>query len=119
MLTFDFAQKFAREWIASWNAHDLNAVLAYYSADFVIETPMTLLMKPNSQGKLANKEAVKAYWTIGLQRIPDLEFKLLDVLIGMNTLTIYYLNKATKNKAAEMLFFNEELQVCKSFVHYS
>ncbi|RDC64198.1 hypothetical protein AHMF7616_02810 [Adhaeribacter pallidiroseus] len=94
-------------------------MLAHYTADFVIETPLALLLVDESNGRLASKEAVKAYWEMGLKKIPNLEFKILNVLTGINALTIYYLNKATNQKAAEILFFNEDRKVCKAFVHYS
>ena len=34
------AQSFAAEWVAAWNAHDIDAVLAHYADDFTMTTPM-------------------------------------------------------------------------------
>jgi hypothetical protein len=39
---------------------------------------------------------------------------MLDVLIGVNSLSIYYLNTATNKKAIEIMSFNNELKVNKS-----
>ena len=33
-LTHEFARRFAEEWIAAWNAHDLERILAHYTDDF-------------------------------------------------------------------------------------
>jgi hypothetical protein len=40
MLTRDFAEHFAADWIAAWNAHDLEHILAHY-ADFGMSSPYT------------------------------------------------------------------------------
>ena len=34
------AQAFAEEWVAAWNAHDLERILAHYRDDFEIITPI-------------------------------------------------------------------------------
>jgi ketosteroid isomerase-like protein len=119
MITELFAKKFAQEWVDSWNSHDLARILSHYTADFVFESPMALKLVPQSGGVLNGKEAIAAYWTIGLERIPDLHFELLDLLIGVNGLTIYYFNKANGKKTAEVFFFNQAGKVEKSFAYYS
>jgi ketosteroid isomerase-like protein len=119
MVTESFAKDFATAWAASWNSHDLDDILSHYSEDFSIETPMALKLVPESGGKIHGKSNVKAYWEIGLQRIPDLHFEILDVLTGINSMTIYYLNTATGRKSAENLFFNPDMKVSRAFVMYS
>ena len=119
MIIEAFAKQFADEWVHSWNSHDLDLVLSHYEEDFTIETPMALKLVPESQGVLKGKENIRPYWEIGLQRIPDLHFEILDVLIGIDSLTIYYLNTATGRKSAENLFFNENKKVIRAFVMYS
>jgi len=118
-MTREFAISFAEEWIAAWNAHDLDRVLSHYTDDFCITTPMAVKLLPGSDGTVKGKAAVRAYWAIGLERIPDLEFRLLDLLTGINGLTVYYVNTATNKRSAEQLFFNEDLKVVRAAVHYS
>ena len=119
MLTLEFAGAFAEEWIAGWNAHDLTRILRHYTDDFTIETPMAAKLLPGNKGLVAGKENTKAYWTIGLERIPELRFEMLDLLVGINGLTIYYVNTATGKRSAEMLHFNDRQLVEKVVVHYS
>ncbi len=119
MISTEFALDFAEEWIAGWNAHDLERVLRHYTDDFTIETPMAAKLLPANTGFVAGKENIKAYWATGLQRIPDLRFEMLDLLTGIDGLTIYYLNTATGKRSAEMLHFNGRGLVDKVVVHYS
>jgi hypothetical protein len=118
-LTTDFAQSFSQKWIAAWNSHNLEDVLDFYSEDCIIESPLAAIILPQSHGRLAGKEAVRAYWTLGLKQNPDLEFKLLDFLPGIGSLAIYYENVPGGKRAVEILVFNEEGKVGKTFVYKS
>ncbi len=118
MITQHFAYKFTEEWIAAWNSHNLDNILCHYTDDFSLETPMALKIVPESGGILKGKEAIRAYWAKGLELIPELFFEVYEVLIGINGLTIYYINRATEKKSAEVFFFNDAGKVTKSFVYY-
>ena len=39
LLTNEFANHFAEDWIAAWNADDLERVLAHYADDFEMSPP--------------------------------------------------------------------------------
>ncbi|PSR56361.1 nuclear transport factor 2 family protein [Adhaeribacter arboris] len=118
-MTEEFAKHFAAEWVASWNSHDLDRILEHYTNDFSITTPMALKIIPESNGVVAGKNKVRAYWEQGLKLIPNLHFEMIDVLVGMNGLTIYYRNTATGRKTVEVMFFNEQQKVEKAFAMYS
>ncbi len=90
MFTTDTANQFAQEWVAAWNSHHLDRILSHYAEDFTIETPMAILLYPQSKGLVVGKEEVRKYWQIGLERIPNLQFEIINVLLGVNGLTIYY-----------------------------
>jgi ketosteroid isomerase-like protein len=92
-MTASFAQpprEFAQRWIKAWNRHDLDAVLALFSDDFEFSSPFIREFAGEPSGKLTGKDAVRAYWRIGLSRLPDLHFELVDVLTGVDCLTILY-----------------------------
>ena len=36
MMEKGFAERFAKEWVAAWNSHDLERVLEHYEDDFEI-----------------------------------------------------------------------------------
>ncbi|PZF70925.1 nuclear transport factor 2 family protein [Taibaiella soli] len=109
---------FAQEWIAAWNAHDIEAVLSHYTDDFILSTPMAMKIVPESNGIVSGKAAVHSYWSQALKRIPDLHFRLIKVLTGINGLVIYYTNTATGKTSAEVLQLNQAGKVEKAFVFY-
>lgn len=81
----EFATGFAKDWVEAWNTHDIEKILAHYSEDFTIESPMAIKLYPQSNGIVVGKSEVRKYWTIGLERSPNLKFELLDLLMGINS----------------------------------
>lgn len=117
MIRKDFAEKFAVEWMESWNAHDLDRILSHYSNDFEMSSPLIAKVAGESSGVLKGKEQVGAYWAKALERIPDLEFKLLTVLFGVDTVTLYY--EGPRGLSAEVFHFNADLKVDRAQAHYT
>lgn len=112
------AQKFAQEWIKSWNSHQLEDILSHYSEDIEITTPMIKLALGVDNGSLKGKELVADYWQKALAKLPDLHFELYDVTMGVNSIALYYKSVMDK-KAMEVMFFDENGKVNKMFAHYT
>jgi predicted ester cyclase len=89
----DEAWDLARRWIAAWNAHDVDLIMTHYDAAVQLTSPVAahLLKKPD--GKVIGKANLRAYFERGLQAYPDLQFRLEDVLWGINSVILYYTNQ--------------------------
>jgi ketosteroid isomerase-like protein len=85
--------EFGRHWLAAWNSHDLEALLTHFAEDTVFTSPVAAQLLTDSNGVIHGKEALRAYWTEGLRRIPDLRFELVGVYAGINTIVINYRNQ--------------------------
>lgn len=118
-MTKEFAAAFARDWVGAWNEHDLEKILSHYSEDFTIESPMAVKLYPQSGGTVIGKTEVRKYWTIGLEKTPNLRFEILDVLVGVNSLGLYLFNTTSNKKSVELMSFNNEMKVNKAIVIYS
>lgn len=117
MISREFAEKFAAHWIDSWNRHDLNQILSHYTDDFEMSSPYIAQIAGEPSGKLKGKEAVRAYWTAALERMPTLRFELVQTLLGAESVTIYY--RGVRGMAAEVFFFDAKGEVVKSCAHYA
>ena len=111
MLNAEWARKFAAEWIAAWNAHDLERILSHYTDDFEMQSPLIVERLGVSSGVLQGKAAIRPYWEKGLAAQPPLHFELQETLLGIDTLAIYYLSTTRNRMVAEVLRFNEEGRV--------
>ena len=112
------AEKFAKEWIESWNSHNLEEILSHYSEDIEITTPMIKLAGGIDNGTLRGKDAVADYWKKALIKIPDLKFELIDVTESINPEALYYKSVMNK-KAIEVMFFDKKGKVNKMIAHYT
>jgi ketosteroid isomerase-like protein len=87
-----FAQRFATDWLDAWNSHDLERILVHFSDEVVFTSPFAVRIIEGSSGVLRGKEELRAYWSEGLRRIPDLHFEIEDLYLGVNTIVIHYRN---------------------------
>jgi hypothetical protein len=112
-----FAERFAKEWVAAWNSHDLERILSHYEDDFEMSSPIITALVGEPSGRLRGKTAVGAYWAKALQSIPNLRFEVLTALAGVNSITVYY--SGHRGLAAEVLHFGPSGKVREAFAHYA
>jgi ketosteroid isomerase-like protein len=110
MISESWARQFAEEWIAAWNAHDLERILSHYVDDFEMHSPLIIGRLGVPSGILKGKDAIRPYWAQGLAAQPPLHFELRDVLVGIDTLAIYYFSSTRNRMVAEVLRFNAQGQ---------
>ena len=110
------ARAFAEDWIAAWNAHDLDRILSRYASDVAFLSP--LAQKRVGNGRVEGLAALRSYWSGALAAQPGLKFELLDVLTGHACLTVLYRNHRGQT-AAETFEFRTDGKVVRSFACYS
>jgi ketosteroid isomerase-like protein len=116
-LTNSTARAFALEWVAAWNAHDIERVLSHYAEDVAFHSPYIAIFADEASGHLLGKAALRTYWTAALEKLPELRFELLDVLLGAGSLTVYY--RGHRGMVAETFFFSEDGKVQRATACYS
>ena len=116
-MTLEQAQAFAAEWVAAWNAHDIDAVLTHYTDDFAMTTPMIQKLLGIPSGTLQGKKAVGDYWRAALRKIPDLQFSIIETTCGVDVVSIYY-HAVLGRRAIETFFFNADGKVSKALATY-
>ena|SRR5579871_3871066 len=87
------AASIARRWLDAWNAHDVAAVVEHFAPDVVAASPLIDTRRPGSDGRLHGRDAVLAYYAEGVDLAPELHFELVDVLCGVDRVTIVYRNQ--------------------------
>ena len=118
MLTEAEARHIAGDWIAAWNAHDLDRILEHYAHDVEFVSPFAVRLLGDPTGTIRGKEALRAYFGRALESYPELTFELFHVLCGVNSLTLYY--RSVKNLlAAEVMEFDPTGKVRRVLAHYT
>jgi ketosteroid isomerase-like protein len=93
MLDETHARAFADEWVRAWNAHDLDQIMRHYDDDVVLVSPVAARLLGDPSGTVSGKAALRSYFQRGLQAYPQLKFELLDVMWGLGSVVLYYVNQ--------------------------
>jgi hypothetical protein len=117
-MTTERAESFSRDWIAAWNAHDLDRILSHYSDDVVFSSPFAVELAGAEDGIVRGTSELRTYFARGLQAYPDLYFELIASLAGANSVALYYRSVGGR-EAIEVMELDSSGLVCRVIVHYS
>ena len=92
-MTREDAWNLASNWVAAWNAHDLDLIMTHYDDAIELTSPVAAQLLRTSDGKVVGKANLRAYFQRGLEAYPELRFRLEDVLWGVNSVVFYYTNQ--------------------------
>jgi hypothetical protein len=117
-LTCEHAVELAQAWIDAWNAHDLDAILSHYADDVEFVSPFVERLLGDATGAVRGKQPLRAYFARGLAAYPDLRFELLEVLWGVDSVTLYY-RSVRGLLAAEVMCLGPDGRVGRVLAHYN
>ena len=117
-MTRDEAWGLAEDWVAAWNAHDLDRIAAHYEDAVELTSPVAARLLGAVDGKMVGKENLRTYFQRGLMAYPQLQFKLEDVLWGLNSVVLYYTNQ-NGNRTAEFMELSAAGKVARVVAHYN
>src|SRR5215510_3097273 len=109
---------FAREWIEAWNAHDLDAILSHYAEDVALTSPVAAKLLNDPSGKVEGTNALRSYFKRGFEAYPNLHFELLDVMQGLSSIVLCYINQKG-TKTAEFMEFGKDGKIARVVANYS
>jgi hypothetical protein len=112
------AREFAGRWVLAWNSHDLDAVMSHYAPEVVLTSPAAAHLLSDPSGTVRGKEAVRRYFVCGIEAYPNLTFKLLDVMCGVSSVILYYVNQKG-TRTGEFMEFDANQQVVRVVANYS
>src|SRR5271165_2416357 len=116
-MTKDEAWSLADHWVAAWNGHDLDAIMAHYEDAIELTSPVAARLLGTSDGKVVGKANLRAYFRRGLEAYPELRFHLEDVLWGVNSVVLYYRNQKG-TRTAEFMELSANGKVSRVVANY-
>jgi ketosteroid isomerase-like protein len=118
MLTETEVHQFASHWVEAWNSHDLDKIMSHYAADVVLVSPVAAKMLNDPSGTVRGKGALRAYFKRGLEAYPNLKFELVDVMWGLSSIVLYYVNQKS-TKTGEFMEVDAIGKVTKVVANYN
>ena len=114
---FDF-ERFAQEWLAAWNAHDLERILTHYAEEVEFHSPLVVKLTGRSDGGLHGKANLREYFARGLMAYPELKFEFGRVYGGVNSWVMEY-RSVNNLRAAEHMELDAMNKIRRAVVYYS
>jgi predicted ester cyclase len=117
-MTKDEAWNLANDWVAAWNAHDLDRIMTHYDDAVELTSPVAAQLLGRPEGKVVGKANLRSYFQRGLQAYPELNFRLDDVLWGMSSVVLYYINQRGTH-AGEFMELSPAGKIIRVVANYS
>lgn len=92
--------------------------MSHYAPDVVLISPVAARLLDDSSGRVVGKKALLDYFRRGLRAYPNLAFTLLEVMWGISTIVLYYLNQ-NDTKSGEFMELAPDEKVVRVVAHYN
>ncbi len=106
-----------RDWIAAWNSHDLERVLALYAEDSEMTSDKVQALGFDSTGTLRGKASLRMYWGKALVLLPNLHFDLIDLFVSPDSVVVFYQNERGA-KICEYLRLNAQGKIIQGSANH-
>jgi predicted ester cyclase len=111
------ARQFAQDWIAAWNARDLDRILGHYTANIVLTSPAAAHLHNDPSGTVNGIADLRSYFERGLRAFPDLHFEFIDVLCGVSSIVVVFRNQRG-TRTAEYMELDRDGKVVRVVANY-
>ena len=102
--------------IDTWNSHDLDRIVGLYAEDAELLSPLAASVTGSET--VRGHAELRGYFQRALVVYPDLKFEIVDILRGVEGVTIY-MRGAGGALVAEVLVINADRRVQRVLAHYS
>lgn len=113
-------KQIALDWIAAFNAHNVEAILKLYDDNAIHFSPKLKVREPQTNGFVIGKIQMKQWWDDAFIRLPSLNYELINLIANENNLLMEY-NRTVDGEADMMVAEVLEIQnglIVKSRVYH-
>jgi hypothetical protein len=118
MITEAEALQFAKDWVLAWNSHDLDAIMTHYGPDVTLTSPVATRLLSDPSGTVTGREALRIYFQRALEAYPNLAFELVDVMWGLSSVVLCYVNQKGTH-TGEFMEFDGSRKVIRVVANYN
>lgn len=110
----------SRQWLAAFNEHNLEKLLALYANDAVHFSPKLKVRHPETKGLIKGKENLRAWWKDAFDRLPTLQYEATSLTANQERVFMEYTRKLQGEEdmlVAEVLEIKNNLIVASRVYH--
>ncbi|PJJ10555.1 SnoaL-like protein [Flavobacterium sp. 1] len=119
-MTPEKLQSIAFKWFEAFNNHNLEQLLSLYDDEAEHFSPKLKILKPETQGLLTGKEALRSWWQDAFDRLPSLHYKVTSLTANVDRVFMEYIRIADGDEdmlVAEVLVVNEDKIIASRVYH--
>lgn len=119
-MTPEKLQSIAFKWIETFNNKELEKLLALYDEDAVHFSPKLKIRKPESNGLVSGKDALREWWKDAFDRLPSLNYKVTSLTANGDRVFMEYIREVDNEEkmlVAEVLDIREDKIVASRVYH--
>ena len=119
-MTPEKLQSIAFKWFETFNNKELEKLLSLYDEDAVHFSPKLKMYKPESNGLVTGKEALREWWKDAFERLPSLNYKVKSVTANGDRVFMEYIRTVTGEEdllVAEVLDIREDKIIASRVYH--
>ncbi|MGK0295284.1 MAG: putative SnoaL-like aldol condensation-catalyzing enzyme [Ulvibacter sp.] len=119
-MTPEKLQSIAFKWFETFNNKELEKLLSLYDDDAEHFSPKLKLLKPETNGLINGKQALREWWQDAFDRLPSLNYKVTSVTANGDRVFMEYLRTVENEEEiliAEVLDIREDKIVASRVYH--
>jgi hypothetical protein len=105
-------------WVHAWNAHDLDDIMSHYAEGTTLVSPAAAALLGDPTGEVRGKAALREYFRKGLEAYPTLRFEMLDVMWGLRSVVLCFVNQKG-TRTAEFMELDSAGKITRVVANYS
>ena len=119
-MTPEKSQSIAFKWFETFNNKELEKLLALYDEDAAHFSPKLKIHKPETNGLVKGKQALREWWQDAFQRLPSLNYKVTSLTANGDRVFMEYIRTVDGEDemlVAEVLDIREDKIVASRVYH--
>lgn len=119
-MTPEKLQSIAFKWFEAFNNHNIEQLLSLYDEDAEHFSPKLKIRKPETNGLVTGKQALREWWQDAFDRLPTLNYKVTSLTANSDRVFMEYIRTVHGEPdmlVAEVLDVNEDKIVFSRVYH--
>lgn len=119
-MTPENLQSIAFKWFDAFNNHNLEQLLSLYDDDAEHYSPKLKIRKPETQGMIIGKPALREWWQDAFDRFPSLNYKVTSLTANGDRVFMEYIRSVDGEEnmlVAEVLIVKEGKIIASRVYH--
>ncbi len=109
-------KQIATKWFEAFNEHDLEKLLSLYDDNAQHFSPKLKIRKPETQGLIKGKAALRDWWQDAFDRLPSLQYEVIKLTADEEQVFMEYIRHVD---GEEDLSVGEVLQISNGLIVFS